>query len=282
MTTPTQPPALPHNIAPTRFEYENLPGLSYSGMKELLRSPKHFQHWLKNPKPETKALRIGKAAHCAFLTPDLWATTYKAIPDCDRRTKEGKELHAAFMDSLKPGNTALAFDEYELATNVAQAGEAISRDIIQRDGAWIETALVGKDKNTLLKGIPDLIDADGWIYDFKTTEDASERTAIRTILNYGYHLQAAHYINLAHCNRNDIRGFRIVMVEKEAPFEGCIFEISGELLELGFKETQRAYALYDKCLGENTWPGYHSGIVKLDTLPGSKAGKVNAANGISF
>ena len=141
--------------------------------------------------------------------------------------------------------------------------------------------MVGKDKNTLLKGIPDLIDADGWIYDFKTTEDASERNALRTILNYGYHLQAAHYINLAHCNRNDIRGFRIVMVEKEAPYEGGIYEISGEVLELGFKETQRAYALYDKCLTENTWPGYHSGIVKLDTLPGSKAKAANAG-GISF
>jgi hypothetical protein len=72
------------------------------------------------------------------------------------------------------------------------------------------------------------------------------------------------------------------MVEKEAPFEGGIYEISGELLELGFKETQRAYALYDKCLTEQAWPGYHSGIVKLDTLPGSKAGKATAANGISF
>jgi len=260
-----------------RTEYLDIPALSYSGMKELLRSPAHYQHWLANPRPDSKALRIGRAAHAAFLTPDLWATTYKAIPECDRRTKEGKAVHEAFMSSLKPGDEALAFDEYELVTEIAQSASRIADNLIHRTGAWIEKPLLGKDKNTALKGIPDLIDAEGWIYDLKTTDDASERAFGRTIFNYGYHIQAAHYITLAGCNRSDIRGFRIVAVEKDAPHEGCVYEIAGELLDLGRRECQRAYSLYDRCVTSGDWPGLapltpegDRAVVKLTELPWAK------------
>jgi hypothetical protein len=258
----------------TRTKYEALPGLSYSGLKELLRSPAHYNHWLNNPREETKALRLGKAAHAAFLTPDIWASTYKSLPETlDRRTKDGKATYEAILASMKPGDTLLSFDEYELATEIAQAASRIADNLIYRTGAWVERVLQGNDKFTLIKGIPDLIDSEGWIYDLKTTDDASERAAVRTILNYGYHLQAAHYIRLAHCNRSDIRGFRLVMVEKEAPHQGAVYEISGDLLDLGRKETERAYSIYDRCVASGEWPGYSEAgnVITLSDLPGSKA-----------
>jgi len=257
-----------------RTEYEALPALSYSGLKELLRSPAHYQHWKNNPREETKALRLGKAAHAAFLTPDIWAATYKSLPETlDRRTKDGKATYEALMASMKPGDTLLPFDEYELATEIAFAATRLTDNLIYRTGAWVERVLQGKDKSTPLKGIPDLIDSEGWIYDLKTTDDACERAALRTILNYGYHLQAAHYIRLAHCNRSDIRGFRLVMVEKDAPHIGAIYQIDGDLLDLGRKETDRAYSLYDRCVASGEWPGYSEtpgAVTTLSELPGSK------------
>ena len=272
-----------------RTEYLAIPALSYSGMKELLRSPAHYQHWLANPRPDSKALRIGRATHCAFLTPDVWATTYKAIPECDRRTKEGKAVHEAFMSSLKPGDEALAFDEYELVTEIAQAASRIADNLIHQTGAWVEKPLTGKDKTTPIKGIPDLIDSEGWIYDLKTTEDASERGFSRAILNWGYHIQAAHYIALSHCNRSDIRGFRIIAVEKEAPHEGCVYEIAGDLLEQGRKECERAYSLYDRCTASGEWPGLapltaagDRAVVKLTDLPWAKKPGTGGAINITF
>ena len=49
----------------TRAEYEAIDALNYTGMKELLKSPLHYQQWLKNRhiKEDTKALRIGKMTH---------------------------------------------------------------------------------------------------------------------------------------------------------------------------------------------------------------------------
>ena len=266
MTTRILPPTA--NL--TRAEYEAIPALSYSGMKELARSPAHYKSWLTDKREETKALRIGKAVHCAFLQPDLWAKTYKAIPKCDRRTKEGKAVYEAFLDSKKDGDIALPFEEYELATEVAQAAERISDAHIVRTGAWAETPLTAKDCKTPIKGIPDLIDGDGWIYDLKTTDDATERAVLRTILQYGYHIQAAHYLTLASAHVDGIKGFRLIFVEKEKPYAGAVYEIAGDLLELGRKTAAALYQTYDKCVAEDNWPGLPSHVTKLDALPGAK------------
>jgi len=261
---------LPHKTNITRAEYEAIPALSYSGMKELARSPAHYKSWLTEKREETKALRIGKAVHCAFLQPDLWAKTYKAIPACDRRTKEGKALYEAFMDSINDGDTALPFDEYELATEVAQAAHRISEPHIVRAGAWAEVPLTAHDCKTPIKGIPDLIDGDGWIYDLKTTEDATERAVLRTILQYGYHIQAAHYLTLSSHYVEGLKGFRLIFVEKEKPYAGAVYEIAGDLLELGRKTAASLYQTYDKCVAEDNWPGLPSHVTRLDTLPGAK------------
>ena len=290
---------LPDTANYTRAEYEAIPALSYSGMKELARSPAHYQAWLadkleeinnrrlvesgmieKSDEKETKAFRIGKAVHCAFLQPDLWAKTYKAIPECDRRTKEGKAVHEAFMSSLNDGDTALPFDEYELATEVAQSAERISDAHIVRTGAWAEVPLTAKDLKTPIKGIPDLIDGDGFIFDLKTTDDATERAVLRTILQYGYHLQAAHYLNLASAHIDGLKGFRLIFVEKTKPYAGAVYEISADLLDLGRKTVAGLYQTYDKCVAENNWPGLPDHVTKLDALPGAKKTAPDA--GITF
>ena len=150
--------------------------------------------------------------------------------------------------------------------------------------AWAETPLVGKDRETPIKGIPDFISSEGWIYDLKTTsENIDERGALRTILNYKYHVQSAHYIRLAQNHRGDILGHRIVFVEKDAPHSVAIYEIAGEILDAGRDECERAYAIYDRCRAEGKWETLleHQGIVRLDTFPGAKA-KGNGSFGMTF
>lgn len=265
----------------TREEYNALPGLSYSGIKELLRSPAHYQLYLKAEREETKALRIGSAVHMGFLLPDRFTATYAQAPECDRRTKDGKALYQHALDSLKPGQTLLPSDEYEEVIRLVDAANALVADraYLFAD-SWAETPLVGRDKNTPLKGIPDLITQDGWIYDLKTCEDASESGFLRAILSYKYHVQAAHYIRLGHCNRNDIRGFRLIAIEKES-YQGAIYEVRGEVLDLGNKLLEQAYSTYDACLASGKWPGYPSGVTVLDTLPGSKKASTSGV-GMTF
>lgn len=268
---PTTPPK-PATANLSRAEYDQEDALSFTGLKELLKSPAHYQHWRTAVREETKALIIGAATHSAVLTPDIFKDAYAMAPECDRRTKEGKAIWEAAQAALKPGQKVLAFDDYQHIMDIA---DAVTKVFPATEG-WSELPLFGKDRETPIKGIPDFIAADGWIYDLKTTSDAiDERSALRTILNYKYHVQAAHYIRLAQNHRGDILGHRIIFVEKDAPHSVAIYEIAGEILDAGRTECERAYAIFDRCRAENTWETLleHQGIVRLDTFPGSKAGK---------
>jgi hypothetical protein len=95
---------------------------------------------------------------------------------------------------------------------------------------------------------------------------------LSTILSYKYHLQAAHYINLAHAHRSDVKGFRIIFVEKDGGHQGAVYEIAGDLLAKGKEEIEQAYTLYDMCISNDYWPSLSSsnGIVVLSELPGAK------------
>ena len=74
MLTAVQPPQ-------TAFqEYEAIPALSHSGMKDLAVSPFRFWHlWLNPNRPvrkETPETRLGTAVHCALLQPAEFSRLY--------------------------------------------------------------------------------------------------------------------------------------------------------------------------------------------------------------
>lgn len=277
------PTPKPDTSTLTRQEYDAIDALSFTGLKELLKSPAHYQHWRNAQQEETKALVIGAATHSAVLTPLAFKDAYAQAPEVDRRTKDGKATWEAVQSSLKPGQKLLSFDDYKHVMDIADAVTKVW-NVNEDLTAWAETPLVGKDRETPIKGIPDFISSEGWIYDLKTTsDDISERGALRTILNYKYHVQAAHYIRLAQNHRGDILGHRIVFVEKEAPHSVAIYEIAGEILDAGRDECERAYAIFDRCRAEGKWETLleHQGIVRLDTFPGAKA-KGNGSFGMTF
>jgi hypothetical protein len=58
----------------TREHYDSLKThLNYSGMKEILESPAHYQSYLKQERVETKALRVGTLVHLASLQPEIFS-----------------------------------------------------------------------------------------------------------------------------------------------------------------------------------------------------------------
>jgi hypothetical protein len=112
--------------------YLNNPGLSQSGAKELLRSPAHYLAYLNRDRTEqTPAQRLGTLIHLASLQPKVFDATVVVAPECDKRTKEGKEIWASFQSSLKPGQEAISQKDGELVTNVSIAARA-GLDKLQR------------------------------------------------------------------------------------------------------------------------------------------------------
>ena len=87
--------------ARTREEYEAIDALNQTGAKLLLKAPAKYAHDKANPRKDSKALREGIMTHVAVLEPERFAL-FKPEPDCDKRTKEGKEVHAYWKSTLQP------------------------------------------------------------------------------------------------------------------------------------------------------------------------------------
>ena len=268
----------PPTASMTREEYNAQPGLSYSGIKELLRSPAHYQLHLKAEREETKALRIGSAVHMGFLLPDKFTASYAQAPECDRRTKDGKALYQHALDSLKPGQTLLPSDEYEEVIRLVDAANALVDGGLRRANAWAETPLFGRGNSTPLKGIPDLITQDGWIYDLKTCEDASPQGFLQAVRKYRYNLQAYFYRHAVESAfKCRVLGFRFIAVEKEPPYATAVYELGPELMTNAAFDFERVLSLYKQCTASGEWPGYQKEITTIDL-----AAKPSAATNISF
>lgn len=104
------------------------------------------------------------------------------------------------------------------------------------------------------------------IYDFKTCESADPLACERSIINYGYDIQAAHYLDVWHKITGETRAFRFVFQEKQAPFDACVLELDSEAVLMGAKKARRAREIWKLSLEQDYWEGYPLGIHKV-SLP---------------
>jgi hypothetical protein len=249
-----------------RVQYDALQCLNYSGSKILLsKSPAHYQLFLNNPSPETKALRIGKLTHACVLQNELFQK-YKPLPDVDRRTKEGREVVKFFQDNLKEDEEAVDADEYEMALKLGDAMTALlEKHGISKPVATEMTCLSIENEHCTIKSSIDYVaeDADGkvWLVDLKSCEagGASPKEFLKTAYQYMYHLQAVTYMRaFEKYTKVKPMGFRFCVVEKDT-FIGAVYELGPQILADGFIKLETAIKLYTECTKTGVWPGYSDG-----------------------
>ena len=245
-----------------RVQYEALQALNYSGMKELLKSPAHYQLYLNSVRKETAALRIGKLTHACVLQNELFQK-YKPSPDCDRRTKDGKAVYDYFYSQLKEDEEICNPDEYETALKLADTINALIKQYKVSKPVATEMTVVGiENEHCTIKSSIDYVadEKDGrvWLYDLKTTEDASEKGFLRTAYQYNYHLQAATYLRTFE-KYTKVRpmGFRFIVVEKDT-YQGAIYELGAEIMTDALFKLEHCIKTYTECTKSGIWDGYTS------------------------
>jgi hypothetical protein len=247
--------------------YNETKALNYSGAKQILISPCHYQAWLKEERVESPALKLGRLVHLASLEPLVFDKTVRLAPTWDGRTTEGKAIKKAFLATLNEGEEYLDQEEMDEVMSIAEAAQAGIESIASTipDAARLrEQVVTGKHEGANIKGRPDLIlhHADGGaIIDIKTTMDASADSFSKDVAKYKYHLQAAFYLHMTGAKR-----FYFVAVEKKAPFDWAVYELDAEALESGKRMMTSACLTYRECSLYNNWPGY-SKEVQTITLP---------------
>ena len=256
--------------ARTREEYEAIDALNQTGAKLLLKAPAKYAHDKANPRKDSKALREGIMTHVAVLEPERFAL-FKPEPDCDRRTKEGKEVHAYWKSTLQPTDIPCKADEYD---NALSYSDAIKQAMARHNIVPLATEVMLKaDYIVPIKGSLDIIGADGYLYDIKTTmEEATPKGFGRQMIwSDDFKLQAAWYLALCkYALGTRPKGFRFIVVEKEAPFLTAVFELHADLIAEGEALMLSALKSYEACKSFNEWPSY-SAEVQVIARPASTA-----------
>lgn len=204
------------------------------------------------------AFDFGGAAHTITLGKGDAVVEVEAD---DWRTKAAKEARdAARAEGKRPLLTK------DLRRARALAGAVLAHPIAGRlvDGRvgvpersvlWVDET-TGEYCRAMLDVFPHLDDPAPIAVDVKTTESGLDpRSLARTVLTYGYHQQAAHYLDgLASVGLVTAR-FVFVFVTKDPPHLVAVRTLSDAFLELGRARNRRALDLWSWCREANTWPG---------------------------
>jgi hypothetical protein len=269
-----------HDISAERYHADPcaVPSLSSTLARLALnRSPKHA--WTAHPRlnpdcepTELKTFDIGRAAHRAVLgkggdylayPPDLLASNGAAS------TKAAKD----WADQVRAsGGTPLKADEVDQIGHIADSVRAkLALMRIKFDPSRAELAAIAEIDGVMCRCMVDNAPADPRLplYDLKTTEDASPEAVIRAVVNYGYDVQAAHYLAVWKAATGESRRMRFVFVEKAAPFEVAVVELHddesdpADWMMTANSKAAEARRIWGECLAANDWPGYPAQIAVI-------------------
>jgi len=231
--------------------------VSKSMLWEFFKSPYKWFHGYE-VKQITPAMEFGSAVHSAALTPEAFRKDYACSPFDSWRTKESQEYK---KDAEANGITILKEEEFFRAMETAAF--VMNDSEMPKIGEYsAEVAVFGKIGNTLVKGMIDIVPHDDkTLYDIKTTANIESLYDLqKTILNRGYHWQAALYLDLWNAATGETRDqFVFAFVETSRPHETAFVKLSKEFLDLGrfgsFKSPGYVQALiaYERCIEESNW-----------------------------
>ena len=242
------------------------PSLSQSKAKDLLsRSPR----WVKCA-PQTRptaAMDFGSAVD-AIVSGDH--DRVGLVEASDWRTKAAQAAREAAAGS---GKICLLRRDYQRAQAVA-AQIAASVDGI--DHATRQLTAYWHDGSVWHRGRMDFVSPDmTQIWDLKVS-GVSHKFDARHVIQMGYHIQAAAYIEAIETIQPELTGrveYRWIVADDDAPYDVSIHWPTASMLDLGRHEWRKASAIWRQCLDTDTWLGRQSGAI--DAPPWALAGMLD-------
>lgn len=253
------------------------PSLSSSVAAILLdRSPRHA--WAAHPRlnpafaPDeepTRAREIGTAAHKLILGRGAEVVTIDAADykGGAARTCRAELYAAGKAPILRPDMGRAQTVASAVAEQVAHIEDcagffdarpelvAVAQDMT---GAWLR-CMVDRFEDRETSAV---------IWDIKTGDTSAAPHALgRRIASMGYDVQAAFYERVILALRPALAGrltFRWVFVENDPPHLVTVAELDNAGLEIGRKKVAAAVALWNRCIAEQSWPGYPAHIVRVE------------------
>ena len=245
----------------TQDEYRKMEGISRSELNVLRElTPMHFKYSIEHKdEGESLALLEGRAIHKMILEPETFDEEFAVAPQCDRRTKEGKEIYAKFV-AESDGKTVLTADSFQKAKDMAAAISQNETAMKFLEGEheqsffWVDPET--KEKCKVRPDVLTTVDGKRYIVDYKTTASCADGHFERSVRKYGYKFQAGMYREGLFQSTFEDYGFVFVAQEKEAPFAARVFVCNEDFLHEGFEQFRQTINLYHWCKSNDCWYGY--------------------------
>jgi exodeoxyribonuclease VIII len=249
--------------------YHAIDAVNHGILQGFTRTPAHVRYELDHGgKGRTPSLDLGWLTHVAVLEPERYEEQFVVPPKVDRRTKEGKATWARF-EAANPGKQAIAPDEDEWARAMRNAlfAHPTAGEFLRSQGVS-EVSILWDEGGTPCKARIDRIGRIGeWpiIGDVKTARNASRREFERASYNYGYGLQAVHYLAGLEAvvpipAGAPFRRFVFFVVESAPPHPVACYELDDTTLAQAEQDRQRFLRKWRECKKSGRWPGYPDGI----------------------
>ena len=230
--------------------YSDLQGVNWSHLKAMAKSPLHYKYGLTTPRPDSPAMRLGRAIHTAVLEPDLFPVEW-TLYDGRRAGNAWTEFAAVNADK-----GILTVDEYDtvLAVRDAVHSHKVARRLLR--GGRSEVTLQWIDPVTRIKCRARLDHLRGNVLtDLKSTKDIDNRSFGRLAANMGYAGQLAFYRLGLVATGHDLAPVRIIAVESSAPHDVGVFSVDEDVLEVGVMEVRKLLHQLKTCRRLRRWPG---------------------------
>lgn len=244
----------------TELEYRSAEGVSRSQLWRLREgSPEKFMYAEEHPEEPTPALIFGQMVHKLVLEPETFGDEFVIMPECDRRTKDGKAIWQDFLQGAGD-RMPIKAEDYEKALGMRNA--LMENDLIVKllSGKhevplfWTDE-LTGEQCKVRLDCFTPLSDK-VLIVDYKTTGDANTDPFIRSAINYGYDFQAAMYTEAVKRCMEKEAVFIFIAQEKEPPYAVNVLAADQLLVQRGYDTFRELLGIYHECKVSGNWYGY--------------------------
>lgn len=241
----------------TNAEYHATPAISKSDLDLIAKSPMHYKLAKEQGREQTPSMLLGSVVHKLVLEPDSFSDEYVEAPECDKRTKAGKEAWAEFMEELTEQQTIVDAATMALAREITESvrKHPVAAKLLQ--GGDAETSHFWVTDGIECKCRPDYLRSDiKTVVDLKTTQNSSPEEFLKSAYNYRYHVQAAWYLDGLRNKGIEVENFIFIAVETKAPYPVVVYTADSLMLQLGRLTYNEDFAVYKKCLETDNWYAY--------------------------
>ncbi|SDR71351.1 PD-(D/E)XK nuclease-like domain-containing protein [Microbacterium paraoxydans] len=253
-------------------EYHAHPALSASGMKVLLRSPKHFRLARTENRAPKKEFDVGHAAHKLILGVGMPIVEIPAgLLSGQYASVSSAKAKAWVEDARAEGKVPLKPREFQAVRRMADAvlTNVKARRVLEA-APWREVSLFGEDEATGVQ-VRSRLDAlgEGVLADVKTTPDVSAWKITNAVVDLGYDLSAEMYRQMViRVLGYDPGPMNLIFVEKELPHEVRVVRLADPAWRVGGEAKIRAALdVFAWCSEQGVWPGDDEDGGEIRDLP---------------